>query len=254
MRRGRGRPVAPRGPAHEGTSGFLTGPGGFTGTTPAERAGRGQRRPPWGVIVSAMVTGAGGVLLGLGVSSGVLLPGLRAAGSFLDFYCGVFALVSLSLTVMAGVLAADRAILSPSRRVQAQAAHRGLAFLAVATLLLHLASQLARHRVGVVQAFLPLSLQHLGDYGLGTLAFYLLIIAFAGGVARGRFAAVRRPWVWRALHLSAYAAWPVGVLHGLTSGRAPAPWGTGAYRACLGVVALAAAARPVLARRAGRTR
>jgi DMSO/TMAO reductase YedYZ heme-binding membrane subunit len=184
----------------------------------------------------------------------VLLPGLRAIGSFLDYYCGVFALVSLSLTVMVGVLATDRVILSPSHRVRAQAAHRALAFLAVAMLLLHLASQIARHRVGAVQAFVPLSLHDVSGLGLGTLAFYLLIVAFAGGIARGRFAAARRPWVWRALHLTAYAAWPLGVLHGLTSGRPPAHWVTAGYLICLAGVALALAARPFLRRRAGRTR
>ncbi|TDD76106.1 hypothetical protein E1293_27610 [Actinomadura darangshiensis] len=253
MGRGRERPATER-PAHEGTQAFLIGPGGVSGSRTAARAGRSRPAVPRAAIVSAVCTGAAGVLFAIGVSSGMLLPELRAIGSFLDFYCGVFALVSLSLTVMAGVLATDRAVLSPSHRVRAQAAHRALAFLAVAMLLLHLASQLARHRVGAVQAFLPHSLHHLGDYGLGTLAFYLLVIAFAGGVARGRFAVARRPWVWRALHLTAYAAWPIGVLHGLTSGRAPARWVTAGYLLCLAAVALAAAARPVLARRAGRNR
>ncbi|WP_433478807.1 hypothetical protein ACQPZP_18245 [Spirillospora sp. CA-142024] len=229
------------------------GPGGPAEKEPPARA-PGRGRVPRGVLLSAAATGAVGVLLGLGISSGVLLPELRAIGSFLDFYCGVFALVSLSLTVMVGVVATDRVILSPARRVHAQAVHRALAFIAVAMLILHLTSQLARHRVGAVQAFLPLSFHHLGDYGLGTLAFYLLVVAFAGGVARGRFAAARRPWVWRVLHLAAYAAWPIGVLHGLTSGRAPARWVTGGYLICLAGVAVALAARPVLARRAGRAR
>jgi hypothetical protein len=251
MRRDRGRPAA-GGLAHEGTRGFLIGPGHLSGS-PARETRRRRASAPRGVIASAAGTGAAGLLLGLGISSGVLLPELRAIGSFLDFYCGVFALVSLSLTVMTGVLATDRALLSPSHRVHAQAVHRALAFVAVAMLLLHLASQLARHRVGAVQAFLPLSLHHLGDYGLGTLAFYLLVIAFAGGVARGRFAAAGRPWSWRALHLTAYASWPVAVLHGLTSGRTPAHWVTGGYLVCLAAVASAVAVRHVLARRAGRT-
>lgn len=245
MMRGRERPGTggPAGPAHEGTQAFLLGSVG----------GRGPARPHRRLFVPWAGAGAGGALLALGVASGVLLPELRAIGWFLDYYCGVFALVSLSLTVMAGVAATDRVILSPPHRVRAQAVHRALAFLAVAMLLLHLASQLARHRVGVVQAFVPLSLHRVSDYGvsdygLGTLAFYLLVVAFAGGVARGRFAAARRPWAWRALHLTAYAAWPAGVVHGLTSGRAPARWVTGGYLLCLGLVALALAVRPFLRR------
>ncbi|MEU8803952.1 hypothetical protein [Spirillospora sp. NPDC048819] len=251
MERNRG---APDGPAHEGTSAFLIGPGGFTESTPSGGARRSRAGMPRRVIVAAAGAGTGAILLALGISSGVLLPELRAIGSFLDFYGGVFTLVALSLTVMIGALATDRVILSPSHRVRAQAVHRATAFLAVAMLLLHLASQLARHRVGAVQAFVPLSLHHVSDYGLGTLAFYLMIVAFAGGIARGRFATARRPGVWRVLHLAAYAAWPFGVLHGLTAGRAPAHWVTGGYLICLAGVALAVAARPFLRRRAGRPR
>ncbi|TYB40092.1 hypothetical protein [Actinomadura chibensis] len=251
MRRGRERPGPPQGLAHEGTQAFLIAPDGFHRSGPQGR--RNRARPRLRLAGRAAAAGCAGLLLGLGVSTGVLLPELRAVGSFVDFYCGVFALVSLSLTVMVGVLATDQAILAPARRVRAQAAHRALAFLAVATLVLHIASQIARHRIGAAQAFLPLSADHLADYGLGTLALYLMVVAFAGGIARGRFAAARRPWTWRALHLTAYAAWPVGVLHGLTSGRPPAPWVTAGYLLCLAGVALAVAARPVLRRRAGRT-
>lgn len=261
MGSGRDRPEpgfgGPPGPAHEGTGAFLAGAGALPEkdalAPPARKERRGPDRVPRGLVLYAGCAGAAGMLLGLGISSGLLLPPLRAIGSFLDYYGGVFALVSLSLTVMIGVLATDRMILAPSHRVRAQAVHRAVAFVAVATLPVHVGAQLVRQRVGAVQAFLPHSFDHLTGHGLGTLAFYLLIIAFAGGVARGRFAAARHPWAWRALHLTAYAAWPVGVLHGLTSGRAPAPWVTAAYLLCLAAVALAVAARPVLRRWEGRT-
>ncbi|TDD90119.1 hypothetical protein [Actinomadura rubrisoli] len=232
--------------AHEGTAAFLAGTGARApakNVSPPRRTRAGARR---GLVLSSAGAAAAALLLGLGAAFGALLPALRAAGAFLDFYCGVFALVALSLTVMIGLLATDRAVLAPRHRVRAQAVHRAFAFLAVSMLLLHLATQLARHRVGAGQAFLPHSRGHLADVGLGTLAFYLLIIAIAGGVARGRFAAARHPWAWRATHLTAYAAWPLGILHGLTSGRAPAPWVTAGYLLCLAGVALALAARPVL--------
>ncbi|MFI6522073.1 hypothetical protein ACIBF1_41455, partial [Spirillospora sp. NPDC050679] len=179
-------------------------------------------------------------------------PPARAAGRFLDFYCGVFSLVALSLAVMIGLLATDRALLSPAHRVRAQAVHRGFAFVAVATLLLHLAAQLARHRVGPLEALAPTGGDHLADYGLGTLACYLMVVAVGSGIARGRFAECGRPWMWRTLHLTAYLAWPVAIVHGLTSGREPAAWVTAAYLLCAAGVALALVARPFLLRHAGR--
>ncbi|WP_083982457.1 hypothetical protein [Actinomadura hibisca] len=195
-----------------------------------------------------------GLLLGLAVSLGWTGPAARATGRFLDFYGGVFSLVALSLAVMVGLLATDRALLSPGHRVRAQAVHRGFAFVAVATLALHLATQLARHRVGPLEALVPTGGDHLADYGLGTLACHLMVVAIGSGIVRGRFAASGRPWMWRALHLTAYLAWPVAVAHGLTSGREPAAWVTAAYLLCLAGVALALVARPFLARHAGRAR
>ncbi|XVQ14335.1 hypothetical protein ACQP1W_17885 [Spirillospora sp. CA-255316] len=234
----------PERPPHEMTLGF--GLGG---------APEGRRRAPRlrAVVLRAFaVPAAAGLLLGLAISLGRSTPAVAAAGDFLDFYCGVFALVALSVSVMIGVLAAERTLLSPGNRVRAQALHRAAAFTAVAMLLLHLATQLLRHRVGAAQAFLPVAVRPMRDSGLGTVALYLLIVAVASGIARGRFAASRRPWAWRALHLTAYAAWPLAIGHGLTAGRDPAPWVTAAYLCCLGGVAAALAARPILRARARR--
>ncbi|WP_131761129.1 hypothetical protein, partial [Actinomadura fibrosa] len=154
-----------------------------------------------------------GLLTGFAFASGTFLPALRAIGSLLDFYSGVVALVALSLTVMIGLLATGRTVLAPRHRVRAQAVHRATAFVALAALVPHIAAQLVRHRLGAVQAFVPVSGRHLLGYGLGTAAFYLLVTAAASGIARGRFAGGRRPWAWRAVHLTAYAAWPPAVAH-----------------------------------------
>jgi hypothetical protein len=232
-------------PPHEMTLGFGLG-GAAEGRGSGAARGRGRRAR--GVVLRAFaVPAAAGLLLGLAISLGRSTPAAAAAGDFLDFYCGVFALVALSVSVMIGVLAAEQTLLSPANRVRAQALHRAAAFTAVAMLLLHLATQLLRHRVGATEAFLPMR-----GSGLGTAAFYLLIVAVATGIARGRFAASRRPWAWRALHLTAYAAWPLAIGHGLTAGRDPAPWVTAAYLCCLGGVAVALATRPVLRARARR--
>ncbi|MEW2359084.1 hypothetical protein [Spirillospora sp. NPDC029432] len=236
-------------PLHELTAGFGIGPGRRPGMRDAAgTAGTARRRPAGSrghrLLLTAVVPGAAGLALGLAISLGWAAPAAAAAGGFADHYCGVFALVALSLSVMIGLLAAGRTVLPPGARVRAQAVHRAAAFTAVAMLAVHLASQLLRHRVGPAGAFLPA--------GAGPIAFYLLAVATASGIARGRFAPVRHPWTWRALHLTAYAAWPLAVLHGLTAGRTPPAPVRAAYLACLAAVALALAVR--LARRAGRAR
>ncbi|MFB4298408.1 hypothetical protein [Actinomadura sp. NTSP31] len=240
-----------RGPAHEMTGAFLAGPGGRPRAVPAPAAVASPRRGRIGahrgrIAAGAAAAVAAGALLGLAAASGGPASVLRPVGRFLDLYCGVFALVALSLTVMIGLLATDRALLASRHRLRAQAVHRATAFLAVAMLAVHIASQLAQHRVGIAQAVLPLPGRHAADYSLGVIALYLLLLAVAGGVARGRFAGTKHPWAWRATHLTAYAAWPLGIWHGLTSGRAPAVWVTAGYLLCVAGVALALAARPVL--------
>jgi hypothetical protein len=45
--------------------------------------------------------------------------------------------------------------------------------------------------------------------------------------------------MWRALHSTAYASWPVALMHGLNVGRAPAPWVTASYFACVLLVVVA---------------
>ncbi|MFG2006075.1 hypothetical protein ACGFNU_43685 [Spirillospora sp. NPDC048911] len=232
--------------AHEGTRGFGVGTG-----SPAGRGSGRRRRLPVGLILFLVVTAVAGGLLGMAISMGWIGPAGRALGRFLDFYCGVFALVTLSLAVMIGLLATDRTILSPKRRVHAQAVHRAVAFLSVSMLVAHLITQLARHRVGMVQAFVPFSASL--TYAVGTVAFYLLVVAIASGIARGRFAPTGRPWVWRLLHLTAYVAWPMGIWHGLSAGRDAPPFVKAAYALCLAAVVLALIARPFLRPRAGRT-
>ncbi|MFB4318816.1 hypothetical protein [Actinomadura sp. 21ATH] len=245
------RPSSPsprrRRPLHELTAGFGIGPGR---PAAAGAAGTARRRPGPGahrrrfLLLTAAVPGAAGLALGLAISLGWAGPAAAAAGGFADHYCGVLALVALTLSVMIGLLAAGRGVLPPAARVRAQAAHRAAAFTAVAMLAVHLASQLLRHRVGVLDAVLPA--------GAGPIALYLLAVATASGIARGRFAPVRHPWTWRALHLTAYAAWPLAVLHGLTAGRTPPAPVRAAYLASLAAVAVALAVR--LARQAGRAR
>jgi hypothetical protein len=174
-------------------------------------------------------------------------PGAHALGAchrFLDFYAGVFSLVSLSLTVMGGLAATDRLILLVRHRVLLQAIHRATAAAAMGFLGLHILMKIVSGHAGMLDAVVPFLADHRAGYvGLGTVGAYLMVVAAWTGVSRGRFAGFSRPALWRVLHASAYAAWPVSLLHGLASGRTAPGWVIVSYSVCLIGVALALAVR-----------
>lgn len=174
-------------------------------------------------------------------------PGGHALGAchrFLDFYAGVFSLVSLSLTVMGGLAATDRLILLVRHRVLLQAIHRATAATAMGFLALHILMKIVSGHVRMLDTVVPFLADHRAGYvGLGTVGAYLMAIATWTGVSRGRFAELSRPALWRLLHASAYAAWPLSLLHGLASGRTAPGWVIVSYSVCLIGVALAMAVR-----------
>jgi hypothetical protein len=163
---------------------------------------------------------------------------------FVEFYGGVFTLVGLSLTVMIGLLATDRLILQARTRVWVQSAHRSLGVVSIANLVFHVLTKVSEDRATMTEALLPfvggtVSGQSVLYMGLGPIAAYLMLAVLWTGLIRRRFAGVGRPWMWRALHSTAYLAWPVALLHGLGAGRPPATWVTVSYLACVVLVAVA---------------
>ena len=89
--------------------------------------------------------------------------------------------------------------------------------------------------------------------GMGTLASDLFLLILVTGIMRGRFATVRPTWMWRALHATAYVAWPLGILHGLLDGRTAKPYVDWSYGACVAAVGLALIVRLVVAARVQET-
>ncbi|MFH8979774.1 hypothetical protein [Streptomyces varsoviensis] len=175
---------------------------------------------------------------------------------FLDYTGGVLTLLCLTATVVWGLIASGRALLSPRGRLLAQAVHRATAVCALGFLLLHVALKVADAHVGPLAALLPFSLGVRGAgglIGLGSLAGHLMVLAAATGTLRSVFAGRgRAAGRWRALHACAYPAWCAAILHGLKSGRPPAAWVSVCYGLCLAAVAGALVLRLVRARRARR--
>ncbi|SBV30277.1 hypothetical protein GA0070620_5872 [Micromonospora krabiensis] len=158
---------------------------------------------------------------------------------FTEFFAGVVTLVSLSLTVMLGLLATDRLVLLIRHRVLLQSAHRATGVLGVVGLLFHVLTKIATGRAASTDAVVPF-VSGSGLYvGLGTVAALLMVSVLWTGIIRARFAGVGPKWLWRTLHSTAYVAWPFALLHGLYAGRPAKSWVMVSYLTCLLLVALA---------------
>jgi hypothetical protein len=159
--------------------------------------------------------------------------------AFLDYFAGVFTLLSLTAVVVCGLAATDRLVLTARLRVAVQSVHRASAVAALGFLATHVAVKIAERHAGPQTAIVPLTGSTAFAVSLGTIAADLLVLVAATGVLRGRFAGSRRPWLWRVLHSSAYACWPIALAHGLTAGRQAHAWVLWGYGLCAAVVALA---------------
>ncbi|WP_422736319.1 hypothetical protein ACN263_22450 [Micromonospora sp. WMMD729] len=158
---------------------------------------------------------------------------------FTEFFAGVVALVSLSLTVMLGLLATDRLVLNISHRVLMQSAHRATGVLGTAGLVFHVLTKIATGRAAASDSLVPF-IGGRGLYvGLGTVAALLMVSVIWTGIIRARFAGVGPKWLWRTLHSAAYVSWPFALVHGLNAGRAAASWVVLSYLACVLLVVLA---------------
>ncbi|SCG72898.1 hypothetical protein [Micromonospora siamensis] len=204
-------------------------------TTSTSRGVRTVSRP-----ALALLAGSALALLWAGVELTGEGATMYAYGFFFtEFFAGVVALVSLSLTVMMGLLATDRLVLQIRHRVLLQSAHRATGVLGVAGLVFHVITKIAIGRAGPTDAVLPF-LGGRGLYvGLGTVAAFLMVSVLWTGVIRARFAGVGPKWVWRSLHSMAYLSWPFALLHGLNAGRAAKSWVVLSYLACVLLVVVA---------------
>lgn len=156
---------------------------------------------------------------------------------------GVVALVLLSATLVLGTLATAPTRSAGWPRWARQVLHRDLALLSIGALLGHVAAVVLDEFVDIrwYAPVLPFSSAYRPLWvGLGAIAFDLILVVVATSLLRVRLGARS----WRAVHLLVYAAWPIAVLHYLTTGTdAGTPWGIG-----LAVLAVAAVGTAVAVR------
>jgi len=208
----------------------------------------GPRNQHWALAAVLLAGKAGPFAAGGTAAAGIILASLQR---FLLAYSGVFALVALTASVAAGLAATDRLIVSPAGRVTFQAVHRALSLAAVSFLASHMLLETLAHRSHPADAVVPFLASGRTLYlGLGTLASDLVLLITLTGVARRRFAS---HWTaaWRGVHVTAYLAWPLAILHGLLGGRTAKPYVDWSYGACVAAVAVALVVRLVAPRRSG---
>ena len=130
---------------------------------------------------------------------------------------GAVTLILLSAVVVLGILSNLR-VQSPSwPRFLTTGLHRNLALMTLVFLALHIVTAVVDPftNLGWAAAIVPLSSSYRTFWlGLGVISFELLLAIVATSLVRGLIG----HRVWRAIHWLTYAAWPVGVVHGIGTG------------------------------------
>jgi hypothetical protein len=166
-----------------------------------------------------------------------------ATQRFMLYYAGVLALVGLTGSVLLGLVATDRIVMTPGHRVMAQAVHRAFSFGTLAFLIIHIVTEIlaqrSSHRRGRPLSLAVPDLLHRARYD--RLRSHRLLVVTS--ILRKRFTEHGKAWRWRAIHYTSYVAFVFGVLHGLLGGRTAKPYVDWSYGFAIAVTALGLAVR-----------
>lgn len=162
---------------------------------------------------------------------------------YLNRGTGIVLVVVFTLTVVLGVLATGRGMSRWWPRFVTQGLHRGLSAVAVLMLVVHAVVAVVDEYVDIRwwQAVVPFGSSYEPLWlGLGTLSLDLTVVVVATSLARARLP----HRLWFVVHLTTYAAWALGVVHGLGIGTdADLGWSMLITAICVGLVALAGLSR-----------
>jgi sulfoxide reductase heme-binding subunit YedZ len=172
---------------------------------------------------------------------------------YLNRGTGVVLLVLFTLSVVLGVLATGRGASPLWPRFVTQGLHRTLAALSLLLLAAHAVTAVVDEYVDIRwwHAVVPFGATYEPVWlGLGTLALDLVLVVAATSLARGRMP----HRVWFLVHLTTYAAWMAGVVHGVGLGTdAGRSWMAAITAGCVAAVTLAVGLRLVTAGQRRRT-
>jgi len=184
------------------------------------------------------------------LGSGALQPGAASPGLldgpalwFANRGTGFVLLVLLTFSTMLGVLSTSRVSLRLWPRMLTQGLHRNVSLLAVTFLAAHVVTAVVDTFVDIrwYDAFVPFGGRYMPLWlGYGAVALDLLIAVTVTSLVRHKMS--HKPW--RVVHLLAYGAWGLGLLHGLQMGTdASTQWGAAIIYGCIAVVLAAVVAR-----------
>ena len=173
---------------------------------------------------------------------------IAAAGNAKEFWyltrgTGVVALLLLTASVVLGVTTTLGVRLRRWPRFAVAGVHRNLTLLAIVFVCVHVVTTVADGYapIRLTDALVPFASAYRPVWlGLGAVAFDLLLAIVVTSLLRVRIG-IR---AWRAVHLLAYASWPVALMHALGTGSDPrATWLAVVGVGSLVVVAVAVVAR-----------
>lgn len=137
---------------------------------------------------------------------------------FLNRGSGLVLVGLLTFSTLLGVLSAGaKPTGSGPRLFVSQALHRNISLLSVAFLAVHVATAVIDDYVDIRwwQALSPLGATYQPLWlGFGALALDLILVVVISSLVRVRMR--HRPWQW--IHLTSYAAWVLGLIHGIGIG------------------------------------
>ncbi len=152
---------------------------------------------------------------------------------------GAVSLILLSTVVVLGIMSTLRLQSANWPRFLTTGLHRNLALMTLVFLALHITTAVVDPftHLGWAAALIPFSSYYRTFWlGLGAIAFELLIAIVVTSLVRG--------WLghrlWRVVHWLTYAAWPLGVVHGMGTGTDTwSAWMLGITAACVAGVGAA---------------
>src|SRR5467141_1989301 len=149
---------------------------------------------------------------------------------------GAVSLVLLSAVVVLGVLSTLRFESASWPRFLTTGLHRNIALMALVFLALHIVTAVVDPftHLGWAAALIPFTSYYRTFWlGLGGISFELLLAIVVTSLMRGFLGHN----AWRAIHWLTYAAWPVGVLHGVGTGTDTwSAWMLAITAACIAAV------------------
>ena len=133
---------------------------------------------------------------------------------FVNRAAGLVAIVLLSTSLILGVLTSGRAAPIGAPAFVRAALHRTISLVMVVAVGIHVVTSIVETyvNIGWLSLVVPFSSSYNRFWvGLGTIAFDLVALVIITSLLRDR---IPTRW-WKLVHLSAYALWPIALLHGI---------------------------------------